>query len=82
MFAYDRTMLKKKGNLVKNIQKIWLLSTATGTEQYKGQNLPEIFLLNLCQGKKIEPCLAHMIKKKKTNKDNCCSKHAHDEKCL
>lgn len=33
MFAYDRTMLKKKGNLVKNIQKIWLLSTATGTEQ-------------------------------------------------
>lgn len=33
MFAYDRTMLKKKGNLVKNIQKIWLLLTATGTEQ-------------------------------------------------
>lgn len=61
-------MLKKKGNLVKNIQKIWLLSTATGTEQYKGQNLPEIFLLNLCQGKKIEPCLAHMILKKKLTK--------------
>lgn len=29
--------------------------------------------------KKVEPCLAHMIKKKRTNIDNCCSKHAHDE---
>lgn len=59
---------RKKEIWWKISQKIWLLSTATGTEQYKGQNLPEIFLLNLCQGKKLNLVWPIWFKKKKLTK--------------
>lgn len=81
MFAHDRTMLKKKEigekypkNLIAlNCHRHWTIKRSKVKIYLKYSSW--IY----AKVKKVEPCLAHMIKKKRTNIDNCCSKHAHDE---
>lgn len=84
MFALDRTTFKKKEILVKNIRKN-LIALNCHWHWTIQRSKVKIYLKysSWIYAKEKKLSLVWPIwLRKKTIIDNCCSKHAHDEKCL